>query len=249
MPLPTTFGTLTTPPGATGAELDACLAVAALLGVLPCTVAGTNALTLTLVAASTPAVSAYANYLRFSAVAASDNTAATTALVGALAALNVYKDSINGPVQLSGGEIQAGSLIILTYDSALNSGAGGFHLQTGSSALKGQTINPGALVFGGTSGTLSTTAATMSALFFRAATVTFSATPSLTSNDVVATLSGVSLGDTIVVTPFSVAPIAGAGYMGFFAANGSITVRQMNITTASLAATTVILNLTAMRIN
>lgn len=248
MPLPTTFGTLTTPPGATGAELDVCLNTAALLGMLPCTIAGTNSLTLTS-ATTNPTVAAYTNYLQFSGIAVSDNTGAATAAVGALAALSIYKDGINGPVVLSGGEMQAGSLLILTYDSALNSGAGGFHLQTGYSTVKGGTLNPGALVFGGASGTLSANAATLTALFQRLATVTFSATPSLTSNDVVATLSGVSLGDTIKVDTYSVAPIAGAGYQGYFAATGSITVRQLNVTTASLAATTVILNLTALRIS
>lgn len=247
MPVPTTFGALTTPPGATGTELDNCIAFAANLGTLPTTIAGTNALTLTL-SSTAPTVAAYFNYARFSGVAAADNAAEVTAQVGALAPLNVYKDSINGPVVLSGGEIQAGSLIILTYDSALNAGSGGFHLQTGSAALKGQTINPGALVFGGASGTLSASAATLSAMLTRTATVTFSVTPSLTSNDVIATLPGVSLGDTIMVTPYSPSPIAGAGYAGYFAAAGSLSVRQFNMTAASLAATTVILQLAALRI-
>lgn len=135
MPLPTLFAGLTY---ATGAELDADFAAVALLATIPCTVAGTNTLLLApLVTPATPTVPAYQNYMVFSGVAANTNTGATTAQVAGLAALSVYKDTGAGPVALTGGEITAKNLILLLYDSTLNSGAGGFHLQTAPSTATG----------------------------------------------------------------------------------------------------------------
>lgn len=102
------------------------------LVVLPCTVAGTNTLALTLSPANaTPTINAYSNYMVFSGVVGGANTGAVTAAVGSLAALNVYKDTPSGPAALTGGELQSGNAFKLTYDSALNSAAGGFHLETG----------------------------------------------------------------------------------------------------------------------
>lgn len=125
MPLPITFAGLSV---ATGAELDQNFAALGALTTIPCTVSGTNALALTPLA-NTPTVSGYANYQAFSCVASATNTGATTAAVGSLAALSVYKDKSTGPTALAGGEIVNHNLITLTYDSALNSGAGGFHLR------------------------------------------------------------------------------------------------------------------------
>lgn len=126
MPLPHQFAAATS---ATGAQLDDDFQAAALLAAIPCVVSGTNALTLTPeTTPATPSVSAYQNYMLFSGVAANDNTGAVTAAAASLATLSVYKDSASGPVALTGAEIQAGNLIILAYDSALNAGAGGFHL-------------------------------------------------------------------------------------------------------------------------
>lgn len=124
MPLPFSFSTETNP---NMTQLDANFGALGMLVVMPCVVAGTNALTLTLLA-NTPSLSSYQNYQAFSGVAASSNTAAVTATIGGVGALNVYKDTQTGPAALIGGEIIAGNAIFLIYDSALNSGAGGFHL-------------------------------------------------------------------------------------------------------------------------
>jgi len=130
MTLPYLFASVTS---ATGAQLDADYAALGALTPIPCTVAGSNALTFTL-STNAPSVTGYANYGIFAAVAVSGNTGSTTAQVASLSALPVYKDTAAGPILLSGGEIVAGNLIVLTYDSALAGGAGGFHLEPLASA-------------------------------------------------------------------------------------------------------------------
>lgn len=135
MPLPFEFADVT---AATGQDLDDDFSAVGKLGTLPCTITGTNTLALTL-NADTPTIPAYTNYIRFSGIAAGDNSGASTAQVGSLGALNVYKDTSAGPVALTGGEIQAGNAIELIYDAALAGGAGGFHLNT-STVTSGGTV-------------------------------------------------------------------------------------------------------------
>jgi hypothetical protein len=141
----TTFAALTNP---TLPELDANFNILSGLTSIPCTVAGTNTLTLTNIANS-GSIAAYANYMRFSGIAANNNTGATTAKFGSLAALSVYKDTPAGPVALAGNEIVVNNEFTLIYDLALNGGVGGFHLKTGGSELVGQTITTGNLVVTG----------------------------------------------------------------------------------------------------
>lgn len=159
MPLPVTFGSLSGQIPLS--DLDTMFAAVALLGVIPCTVAGTNTLTLTpTTSPATPTVSSYQNYMAFAGIAANANTGAVTAAVASLAAYPVYKDTGSGPAALSGTEIQPNNLIILYYDSSLNSSAGGFHLYTTAiTAGAGiSTIIAGTGLSGGTittSGTIS----------------------------------------------------------------------------------------------
>lgn len=139
MPLPVTFGNLT---AAVTGDLDLNFAAVGALGLLPCTVSGTNTLLLT-ANPNTPTVSAYADYLSFLGVASATNTGPVTVRLGSLAALPVYRDSAFGPELLSGSEIVAGNAFVLTYDSALTQGGGGFHLLTGSAtdASVGYTVS------------------------------------------------------------------------------------------------------------
>ena len=95
-------------------------------------------------ALNTPSVPSYANYAVFSGVAAATNTGGTTVAVNSLSALTVYKDTVAGPVALSGGEIVAGNVLYLIYDSALNTGAGGFHLNSQQGSLIGITAQTSA---------------------------------------------------------------------------------------------------------
>lgn len=124
MALPFIFAGLST---ALMSDLDANYAALGALTAIPCTIAGTNALTLT-VAANTPTIAAYHNYQPFTGVTSATNSGAVTAQVGSLGVLTVFKDTASGPVALVGGEIVSGNAITLLYDAALSGGSGGFHL-------------------------------------------------------------------------------------------------------------------------
>lgn len=137
MSLPNTFATKT---AATGLQLDENFNALGVLVPIPCTVAGTNTVTMTPATTNTPTVLAYSNYRLFSGVVAATNTGAVTIQVGSLTALNAYKDSPAGPIALSGGELHIGNAFTAEYDSALNSGAGGFHIWSGT-AFAGGTIS------------------------------------------------------------------------------------------------------------
>jgi hypothetical protein len=125
MPLPNTFYTSNSPDLL---WLDENFNTLGYMVVVPCTIAGTNALTLTPVGYA-PTIASYPEYQIFAGVyVAAANTGATTAVIGSLATLNVYKQGSAGPIALAGGELIFGNIALLLYDSNLNSGAGGFHL-------------------------------------------------------------------------------------------------------------------------
>ena len=151
MALPYLFAAATT---ATGAQLDADFAALGAFVTVPCAVTGTNALALT-PAAAAPNIGVYANYMLFSGVASATNSSAVTAQVSGLASLNVYKDTIAGPAPLVGNEIVQKNAILLAYDSALNSGAGGFHLLVEAFPLTPPVGNPAVFVTSTTGVTLS----------------------------------------------------------------------------------------------
>lgn len=161
MALPNSFSNNTAP---TGPELDDNFSAVGALAVIPCTVAGTNTITMA-ANTNTPTINAYANYLRISGVAAATNTGPTTARLGALGALNVYRDTPAGPVALAGGEIVIGCAFTLVYDSALNTGTGGWHLVSVANALPytGVATNSTLSFVNGTLSTLILTGASLSA--------------------------------------------------------------------------------------
>jgi len=124
----TVFGVL---PSATGAELDVNFNQAGLLGSIPCTVSGTNALVLTpytVPTVGTPPLTLQP-LLRVSCYASGTNTTGVTADVAGTGNLIVYKDTSAGPVVLTGSEIVQGNYVVLTYDATLTAGAGGWHLE------------------------------------------------------------------------------------------------------------------------
>lgn len=190
----------------TGEELDADLAALGALTPIPCVAAGTSAITLT-PAANTPTVVGYTNYAQFSAVAPSTNTGAVTAQVGSLAALSVYKDTIAGPVLLTGNEIVANTKLLVMYDSALNSGAGGFHLISPPSA---NTRNHTTTASIGLAALLPQTGTTATIL-----------------------LGGVSVGDIVAIGFPSLASVALAwnGYVGTL---GTVTLNAFNMSSATV---------------
>lgn len=234
MPLTTLFANLTDP---TGPELDEDLSELGAVGVIPCSVSGTNTLTLTPLQ-PTPDRAAYANYMMWSGIAAATNTGVLTAAIGSLASLVVYKDLGSGPVVCGGSELIIGNAFTLIYDSALASGTGGFHLvsttaQVGlflpltggvlSGALLGPTIT-------GTVGGFTT---------FTAATVTISSLLTMPSTATIsafnATLSTITSG-SITASLASVGSITGSlGSITNFLMQ-SATVGTLNVSSLSSVA-------------
>lgn len=123
MALPVTFATLTA-----GNQplslLDTQSAALGALGVIPCAAAGQNTVTLT-PNANTPTISGYTDLApSFSFVAAQTANSAITLNVAGLGARNAYK--WNGQQAMGSGDLVAGSVYKATFLTALNSGAGGF---------------------------------------------------------------------------------------------------------------------------
>ncbi len=112
-------------------ELDQSIADLGALGIVPCTAAGTNIITLT-PNANTPTISSYANYLQFSFVAVNTTTGNVTLQVGSLAALPVY--AANGTTQLGSGAIVLNQFYVAAFNQALNSGVGGWEVVNSNSA-------------------------------------------------------------------------------------------------------------------
>lgn len=208
-------------------DLDQNFNAAFVLTPIPCSVAGTNALTLTQNAAGQAAsgvIAAYANGLAICGIAAQTNSGAATAALGALPALNIYKDSISGPIVLAGNEIVAACSFTLKYDSALNSNAGGWHL-IANITTSGNTITPAlvrpsvGVVFGG---------ATLTGIGRTTSSVTFTAIlPNATQDQTVAVV-GVAVSQAIVL---SLPPPVSAGLQfQYYISSGTVTVRASNNT-------------------
>jgi hypothetical protein len=109
--------------------LDQTFAAVVALGVVPCTAAGTNLITLS-PASNTPTISAYANYLLFSFVALHTTTGSVTLQVGSLPALPVY--AADGTIQLGSGAIVINDFYVVAFNQALNSGNGGWTVVSAS---------------------------------------------------------------------------------------------------------------------
>lgn len=113
MTIPVLFADLTNP---NTSQLDTNFQFVGILGAQPCVVTGTNALTFTPQYTSV-GVPSYQNGMIIVGVAAAANTAAVTAQVAGLTSFPVRYDAGAGPVALTGGEIQAGNMIVLCLDT------------------------------------------------------------------------------------------------------------------------------------
>jgi len=102
--------------------LDTMFNIAGAAGAIPCTAAGTNAITLTPIT-NFYQPGAYANYQMVSFVAASNATGAVTIRLGALAFVKLFMPS---GLQASSGDINSNSFYIAAFNAALDSGNGGF---------------------------------------------------------------------------------------------------------------------------
>jgi len=223
---------------------------------IPCSVAGTNTLTLTQNAAGlvpTPTIAAYSSNMLFTGVAAATNTGAVTANVGSVGALPVYKDTQSGPVALTGNEIIAGCAFSLFYDAALNSGNGGFHLRS-TTAINNTALNV-------TSVQINANSTLTNLLSGNSPTLTFTATPGWSSQDqtfsVTAALASAlpAVGDFMLVNPPSLGAtgidvrgfVSGVGSISSVASAATITIRLQNAASASLASNSGIYRWAAIR--
>lgn len=243
---------------ATGAQLDQNNRLLGAVAPMPCTIAGTNDLVFTQQTAgsgsvaTTIAVTAYQTGMQICGIAASSNSGATTARIGALSALNVYKPSPLGPVVLAGGEIVAGCAITLLYDAALNGSAGGWHLIATASAITGATIVPGLVrpSIGIQMG--DSTNPTLTMIKNGSATLAFTALVPNATAEQLFSIAGVSLSDRIAWN-FPQPVSAGLILSGYVVAANSVQatlgVRMANVTAAStITPGTVTVGATAFRI-
>lgn len=246
MALPTQFAALT---AATGAQLDGNFAALGALTPIPCTASGGDAQVLTPLS-NTPTIPAYSNYMQFTAIAAQSNTGAGTGKIGSLAALPIYKASPAGPVPLTGGEIVALIQFVLMYDSALNGGAGGFHLMNcGVVTAGGGSIN-GPLVGTGSMATVTYPAAVFSLASVTRlsigggnpitrqnqtlASLTFAALLPQTGTVTDILLPGASLHD-VVSFGFPPGVTVGMSYKGFVPNFGTVTMQVFNGTGSTIS--------------
>jgi len=220
MALPYAFAGVTR---ATGAQLDANFAALGALTPIPCTASGSNTITLAQ-NANTPAISAYSNYMQFTAVAAQTNTGAATGKVGALATLSIYKPSPAGPVALTGGEIVAGTALTLLYDSALN----GFHLMSplfAFSQMSASIASISRISIGG--------GQQISRVFSTTASISWpQLAPSTTAESIIA-LGGCSVGDIITLGyPASIAALI--SYRAYVPSAGSVALVAQNFSSSTI---------------
>jgi hypothetical protein len=122
MALPTVFAASTAPQLA---QLDNDFNAVGAMAVTACTASGTNSISLTPIT-NQPTVTAYANYQMFSFVAIGNSTGSITMQVNSLGILNFYlQDTVT---QGGSADLISGVLYVVAYNSALNTGAGGFQL-------------------------------------------------------------------------------------------------------------------------
>lgn len=233
-----TFAAATSP---VMSQLDTVFTQVGNLGIIPCAITGTDALVLTPTAGRTPTITAYFQGLQVAGTVVATNTTTMTARVGALAILNVYKDSPSGPVACSGGEAIIGCAIALRYNSALNGGAGGWHLIS-NTGYSGGTIS-GAVVINNnlsvaslasvTKLMIGATASSISRILSASGTLTYTVVPANTTQQQTLACAGAQVNDVVQVGP-PASVVTGTHFMGYVMAAGTIAVVAVNPTAASL---------------
>lgn len=239
MPLPTIFAALT---DATGQELDNNFAALGALTPIPCAAAGAGTITLAPLA-NTPSVPAYSNYMQFTGVAALTSTAPTTARVGSLAALPVFKPGASGPVALTGNEIIAGTGFSLMYDAALNSGGGGFHLMSPSevvfasaASIATATITTALISLASITRLSVGTGQNITRVLTAASSITWAALNPQTSQESIVSLPGCSVGDAIQLGyPASVS--SQITFRGYVPSAGSVAIVAQNYSASTITPT------------
>lgn len=134
---PVTFATL-----AAGNQslslLDTMFGVVGEMGQVQCTASGANAIALSPIT-NMPTITSYVDYQEFGFVAAATSTDPVTIEVSAIGDLPLYLS--DGITQADAGSIQDTVYYQIVYNSALNSGTGGFQLIGSSSGSAVSDIN------------------------------------------------------------------------------------------------------------
>jgi hypothetical protein len=127
---PTTFATL-----AGGNQplslLDTMFGVVGNMAQVMCTATGTNTIALTPIT-NMPTQGAYQNYQEYGFVAAATSTSSVTINVSGVGALPLYLN--DGATQASTNSLLINAYYLIIYNSALNSGGGGFQLVGGDNS-------------------------------------------------------------------------------------------------------------------
>ena len=261
----TLFSAQTSP---TGQELDNNFLAYAVFCNIPCTLSGTNAITLAQ-KANTPTLTQLTNYIQFNGVIANTNTGAVTLTHPSFGTLNVYKDSAVGPTALTGGELIQNNAASFRYDSSLNNNAGGYHVGT-STGFTGGTVTSNIVlstavlsVVGGSVGASLTSTlltgnsltisaadllvgggATMARLLSGTTTLTYSVTSANAVQDQSFALAGAQINDSVSLGLGTVP--SGVGFTGFIGTIGTVTCRMLNPSTVTIGAATLTVRATAM---
>jgi hypothetical protein len=204
--LPFQFANVTT---LVTSQLDANYNALGALVPVVCSASGFNAIVLTPLA-NNPTISAYANYMLFSYVSGGFNSGPATAQVLGLAALPIYKDVGSGPVPLVENEIVVGCPVLLLYDSALNSGNGGFHLRSDQ-----------------------TTVTTLTNAVSASASIAWPNIPANTSSVSTIPVTGCAVGDCVTLGFPASVPL-GIAFFGWVSTLGTVTLQVSNMSGASI---------------
>lgn len=135
-PTPSFAALATSPPSQQLGIIDAMFAQVAVMVALPCTASGANAILLT-PAAGAPIPPSYVTGASFIFRAPQTTTAAVTIQVSALAALPLYHQ--DGTTQVT-TILSTGNAYVVTFDQAVNGGAGGFLLLGYPAGTSGQLL-------------------------------------------------------------------------------------------------------------
>lgn len=133
--LPFTFANLSG--NVPAANLDANFVAVDAMGITQCTAVGTNTIGLTQ-NANQAVVSTYANYQQFSFVAVNNSTGLVTVNINSISALPLY--SAGGTTQAGSGSIVLGGFYVIAYNSALDSGLGGFVIVNATPSTTNGTV-------------------------------------------------------------------------------------------------------------
>ena len=193
------------------------------LGIIPCTAAGTNAITLTpIVSVFAPNVVLPNSLQLFSFLATATSTGAVTIQIGSSGALKFYPD---GVTQAGAGGVQSGLLYVVMYNLALNSGAGGFQspIASGSSATVDQNVTAAGPVTVANNSSVVRVNQTVGAPF----TVNLPPASSKSCPVLIADWKGDAGTNNITITPNGAEKIQGLSGWTIAADNGSIFLRPI----------------------